>query len=146
MRRLFCFCVLLLLVACSTTENNASAVTADGWSLVFENDDTGSVVAGSKAALIEAVRAGKPIRVYTAGRRIEHASEAVFLSVFGGEVFAQLPTIESQRPLLDPLGITFRSAGQKWRSIVGSNGFVAALMDGSEPRVRSGGARWFVQN
>lgn len=147
MRLVLVVVAVLILGACTTAGNgHGQAGEASSWRLVYENDAQGQGVAGSKAALIEAIKRGKPIRVYTAGRRIEHASEARFLSIFQGEVFAQLSAIESQRPQLEPLQITFRQPGQKWRSIVGSNGFVTAYMDGNEPNIRTGRTRWFVQD
>ena len=129
----------------NTGDERAQHFTAS-WRLVYANDENGAVVDGSKEALIEAVRAGKPVRVYTAGRRVEHAMDAQFLTIFEGEVFAQITPIESQRPYVDPPRILFRQPGQKWRSIVGTNGFVTALMDGNDPSVRSGATKWFVQD
>ncbi len=145
MRVTFVLLTVVLLNACVTTVGGEQPGDSS-WRVVYANDANGEPVSGSKAALIDAVRAGKPIRVYTAGRRIEHAADAQFLSIFEGEVFAQLTPIESQRPQLEPLGMLFREPGVKWRSIVGSNGFVTAYMDGNEPNVRTGRTRWFARD
>ena len=139
---LLIFILSSLFSACATsTQGNLYS----SWQLVFENDDQGNTIAGDKQALFDAVRAGTPVRIYTAGSRIEHAAEVVFLSIFDGEVFAQIGEIQSQRPGTEPLQMQFRQPGEKWRSIVGTNGFVTAYIDGNEPRIRTGKTRWFVQ-
>ncbi|MEO1483323.1 MAG: hypothetical protein AAFU77_14545 [Myxococcota bacterium] len=134
--------LVLALCACGTTAPQGPPTGS--WALVFENDADGGTVAGSKAALIDAVERGVPVRVMTLGRRITHVADAAFLSIFEGEVFAQLAAIESQRPSVDPPRIGFREPGVRWRVIVGTNGAVSALMDGGEPNDRTGATRWFV--
>ncbi|MEM7081395.1 MAG: hypothetical protein AAF465_01490 [Pseudomonadota bacterium] len=137
---------VMALSACTiTTDLTTQDDGFDSWIMVLENDADGNTLEGSKDVLIRAVRNGKPVRVYTAGRRIEHAADAQFLSIFDGEVFAQLTPIESQRPTLEPLQMVFREPGQKWRAIRGTNGFVTAFMDGGEPNIRQAGTVWFVQ-
>ncbi len=143
---IFLCCLAVLNGGCVSQGDVANGdVQESGWRLVYSNDENGNTLEGSKADLISAIRSGKPVRVYTAGRRIEHASDALFLSVFDEEVFAQTIAIESQRPATDPIRIEFREPGVKWRSIVGTNGFVTAFMDGKEPNIRRGATRWFVQ-
>lgn len=115
------------------------------WELVYANDENGELIEGSKDQLIASIRAGKPVRIFTAGRRIEHATDAQFLSIFDGEVFAQITAIESQKPELNPTKILFRKPGVKWRSIIGTNGIVTAFSDGQEPNARTGSTKWFVQ-
>ena len=113
---------------------------------MFENDAQGNTLSGSKQRLIDAVRAGKPVRIYTAGRRIEHSAGVSYLSIFKGEVFAQIMEIQSQRPAEDPVRIEFRKPGEKWRAIIGTNGFVTAYIDGREPNKRTGASRWYIQH
>ena len=115
------------------------------WRLVYEHDAEGKKVSGNKATLKEAIRNGKPVRVYFGGGRVEHASDAYFLTIFQEEVFAQIEEIHSQHPSTEPLGVFFREPGQRWRAIIGTNGQFAALMDGGEPRTRSSVARWFIE-
>ncbi|MFK8015231.1 MAG: hypothetical protein AB8G17_07305, partial [Gammaproteobacteria bacterium] len=90
------FVLVFALGGCVATVERSAHESS--WRLVFENDERGERVAGSKQALIDAVQVGKPVRVFTQGRRIGHASDALFLSIFDGEVFAQLVEIQSQRP------------------------------------------------
>lgn len=140
----------ILLMVCSFipvslhAQDNEQPATS--WRLVYENDAEGALVAGSKQSLIAAVRNGKPVRIYFKSGRVEHAVDAMFLTIFEGEAFAQIEAINSQRPSVDPPKVAFREVGQKWRMIVGTNGYFAGLMDGSDPNERSMGARWFVQD
>ena len=125
--------------------NPSSEATAN-WELVYEHDESGNTVSGSREALVSAVQSGKQLRIYIGDRSFGHLADAGFLTVFEGEVFAQFSPIESQAPTTDPLQILFREPGIEWRAIIGRNGFFTALMDGSEPNVRTRGAKWFVQN
>lgn len=135
----------LLFAACSQP---AKPVTSEigGWTLAYSHTEDGTPIEGSKQQLIDAVRNGKPIRVYVKGRRVEHAAEAYFLTIFEGDVFAQVGEIQSQQPVTDPTRILFREAGTYWRATYGSNGTVTALMDGTEQRKRTAALSWFSQN
>ncbi|MEM9014659.1 MAG: hypothetical protein AAGB02_06095 [Pseudomonadota bacterium] len=145
--REFVFALIFLVSATSGSAMVAGDENLpERWRLVFENDSEGNVVVGSKEALMDAVRSGKPIRIYWAGRRVEHATDAQFLTIFDGEVFAQVSPIDAQRPDVDPARVFFRAPNQKWHAIVGTNGFVTAYIDGNDPNIRSGPARWFAQD
>lgn len=131
----------LLLSACSVTQSGFPERTR----LVYANDSEGRTTAGDKEALIEAVRLGRSIRVVTHGRTILHAADAQFLSVFEGEVFAQLTPIDTQRPTREPVQILFREPGVQWHAIVGTNGFMTAFMDGKDPVVRAAVTYWYTR-
>ncbi|MEO1037349.1 MAG: hypothetical protein AAFX44_17465 [Pseudomonadota bacterium] len=110
---------IVLVTGCagiSETKNTDSG----SWHTVFAHDSNGAATQGSKQALVDAVRAGKPIRVYWAGRRVEHVADAFFLTILGGEVFAQIETIQGQAPSDDPPAIEFRD--NQWRTILSTNG------------------------
>lgn len=66
--------------------------------LVFHQSEDGKVLAGSLEALKQAVRDGKRIRIYMKLRTIEHTMDSGFLSIFNGKVYAQINTIQGQRP------------------------------------------------
>ena len=104
------------------------------WRLIYEQAADGSAMRGSKAELIETIRTGARVRVYWKGRRVEHLVDAGFLTVMGGEVFAQPSRIVGQRPSAEgePPSIQLAADGSTWTTIVSTNG---------EFR-RS--ARWFV--
>ncbi|MEP3226539.1 MAG: hypothetical protein ABJO01_11230 [Parasphingorhabdus sp.] len=146
MQKLILTAIALVLSGCATLGTEPAPQTYSRWHLVLAHDAEGNALEGSKSDLIAAVQNGKPIRIYTAGRRIQHSYDALFLSVFDGEIFAQSHPIDAQQPVSDPARIIFRQPGQKWRSIIGTNGAFIALMDGNPPNQRQGAARWFVQD
>ncbi|MEM1339290.1 MAG: hypothetical protein AAF634_10185 [Bacteroidota bacterium] len=83
------FCFLLLAIACQKPSNTAS------WQLVLKTDKDGSVIAGSKTALIEAIRKGSDLKIGWGAKRealsIEHLSEPIWLAVLSEkEVMAHL--------------------------------------------------------
>ncbi len=123
----------------------AAKILIPTWSLAYAHDEAGQALAGSKQRLIEAVRAGKLVRVYFAGRRVEHLTDSHFLTVFGGEVFAQIAPIQTQAPSMEPPKIEFREPGRLWRAIIGTDGSFRGYADGNDPGQRQSGARWFVQ-
>jgi hypothetical protein len=100
--------------------------------LIYSHDENGAALGGSKAALADAVRAGKPVRVYWSGRYVEHATDSFFLTIIGGEVFAQIESIRAQRPVEEPPSIELMDEEQRWAAIFATNGDRAL--------------KWFVQN
>lgn len=78
-----------------------------GWRLVYAANAEGRTLAGDKRLLMRAVRAGLPLRVgwgirwtLADGRPggIEHVADAGFVSIYQGEVFAQVTNFLQQRP------------------------------------------------
>jgi len=135
-----CLLVLLGLTSICTNPAMANPGTPDqkngGWYLAYGHDDKGVSNAGAKKDLIAAIRAGKPVRVYWAGRRIEHLVDANFLSVLEGEVFAQISSIRGQRPSPEgqPPSIELAAPGQEWSAIISTNGQFPYLV------------KWFVKD
>ncbi len=79
---------MLLAAACQRSTDTT-------WQLVLKTDKDGSVVAGSKAALIDAVRNGSDLKIGWGVQRedlsIEHLSEPIWLAVLSEqEVMAHL--------------------------------------------------------
>lgn len=104
---------------------------SNSWRLAFAHDKGGVAVEGSKQALIDAILAGKPVRVYWAGRTVQHVVDAGFLTVLGGEVFAQMRPIMGQKPMTDP-AVTIELRENTWQTVLATNGERAL--------------RWFVQH
>ncbi len=123
MKRFIC---LALILFCSCQSSNDAI---EGWQKVFQNDANGSVSFGDKSALIDAVRRGYPVRIGWGGNRVEHVAEAEFLTIFQGEVFAQIKTILGQAPRIDGDSIKIRFRTQNhWTKIAGTNGYSTAFM------------------
>lgn len=102
------FFVLMINGCASEVIHSQPKLQPNNWTLVFHHGSDGEPISGSRQALIEAIRAGSDVRVYSKGRRVEHLVNANFLTIFGGEVFAQMDAIRGQKPTLDPLEITLR--------------------------------------
>ncbi len=114
------------------TQSQAAAATdvddknqlQTGWHLAYSQDKDGNAIDGTKEKLFMAIRSGKSVRVYWSGRRVEHLVDANFLTIFGGEVFAQIPIIRGQRPskIGVPAAIELADGSQEWTTIVSTNG------------------------
>jgi hypothetical protein len=97
--------------------------------LLFETGFDAQPIRGSKTGLAEAVERGEPIRVgwsldfdNDAKADLTHWSDAQFLTVFEGAVFAQLPDISVQSPVIGQADVRLSSAAVTWRGMLGSNG------------------------
>lgn len=141
---------LALVLLCSCQPSNKSA---QGWQMVFQNDESGKTSFGDKSKLIDAVRLGYPVRIGWGGNRVEHVANAEFLTIFEGEVFAQINTIIGQAPQVvgDSVKIKFRTQNH-WTKIAGTNGYSMGLMtDYFQDTITGGGidryfpTTWYVQ-
>jgi len=90
-----------------------------GWELAYAHDENGLTVKGSKQRLIDAVRTGKSVRIYWSGRTVEHLTDTFFLTILGGEVFAQIEAIQGQKPSLEPPVIELRD--NPWLTLFSNN-------------------------
>lgn len=106
-----------LMAATLTTANTP----ANSWRLAYAHDGDGKTLDGSKDALLAAIRAGKPVRVYFGMGRVEHTVDAGFITIFKGEVFAQMRTITGQKPMTDP-AVTIELRDNTWQKIFATNG------------------------
>ena len=115
---------VLMIASCQTPTSQKG-----GWQKVFQNDSDGQTRYGDKSALIEAVRLGYPVRIGWGGMRVEHVADADFLTIFEGEVFAQIRSIIGQAPRIDgdTVKIRFRMEN-RWTKIAGTNGYSTGFM------------------
>ncbi|WP_018997918.1 hypothetical protein [Hirschia maritima] len=102
-----------------------------GWQLVYAHTETGETISGAKEDLINAIQAGKPVRVGWSGSYVDHVTDGYFLTIIDGEVFAQIFEIRGQRPSRSPPNIELAEEGQNWLTVFATNGDRAL--------------RWFVQ-
>lgn len=147
-------CLLCTVFACQKNEPKAA------WRLIYHHDAQGQAIAGSKAALLEAVRAGLPVRLgwgrqssRDTSRSIEHVSDIHFLSIVDGEdVFGQTVSIVGQAPRRDndTIKVFFRPSNH-WTMMAGTNGFTTGLMRDyladtlvNSGRERQQALRWYV--
>jgi hypothetical protein len=118
---------------------DARACASPSWRLVYRHGADGQAQAGSKDALFDAVRRGRPVRLAwgtraeRAGRAVsvEHAADPVFATIMGGgELFVQLPEHVAQASYFEPDQALFDRPGVVWRGLMGTTGsFDAAFVD-----------------
>mgnify|MGYP001796492818 CR=1 FL=1 len=118
------FFLAMLFMSCKETTQLEGV-----WEIAYRNDGDGATLDGSKTELINAVRKGYPIRIGWGGSRVEHFADASFLTIFEGEVFAQIHTIVGQQPLIsgDSVKIRFRMQNH-WTKLAGTNGYSTGFM------------------
>jgi hypothetical protein len=113
-----------------------SAACVPQWRLAYRHDADGRAVEGSRAALVDAVRRGGPLRLAwglatggTPNRTLEHTADPVFLSAIDGDhVFVQLPEHVVQASYIEADKSRFDQPGVMWRGLMGSDGTFDAVM------------------
>ncbi len=122
------FCLAVLTMTFFPACENAHG-TQGGWQKVYQNNAKGDSLFGEKEKLIEAVRLGYPVRIGWGGSRVEHVTEAGFLTIFEGEVFGQIEGIVGQAPRIDSDSVKIRFRLQNhWTKIAGTNGYANSFM------------------
>jgi hypothetical protein len=109
--------------------------------LVMEQD--GRVSAGSKERLRSAVQMGLPLRIGWSidfdrdGKPdLSHWADAVFLTEFEGEVFAQIVEIRRQTPKRGAGHVELSETPQRWTGSIGSNGLLEGAFDDDQKPTR----------
>lgn len=140
-------CSVFILAACFfVLAPFASSQSCPATLLVVEQD--GRVSAGSKEKLRTAVQMGFPLRVgmfMEAGddgkADLAHWADAVFITVFEGEIFTQLTEIRRQAPKPGEKHIELSPAPSRWTGSIGTDGFLEGAFDDQQKpfrmRVRS---------
>lgn len=97
--------------------------------VLYETGFDKRAVRGTKQALIAAVERGDPIRIgwfldvnNDGTGDVSHWADAQFLSVFEGEVFAQLSAIMEQTPVRGRAKMRLGIFARDWRGLFGSDG------------------------
>ena len=117
--------IFLLLVSCSSL-----AASAEEWRLILHVDKDGKTIEGDKGPLINTIRKGYPVRVGFAGRTVEHVTDAGFLTILNGEVYAQIDSIITQQPSKEFSTLGFRDVNKSWRAILSTKGTLTAIATG----------------
>lgn len=107
---------------------------ASAWRLAYHHDADGQRIAGSRQGLLDAIRHAYPLRM-TWGTRsasdetisVAHVAEPLFVTVTGGEVFAQLPEHLAQKSYVGTDAGSFGKASVMWRGLLGTTGSFDAV-------------------
>ncbi len=155
------FLIFIVLLACDVGYNHCHAQSSDS-NIVCEINEEGVVVTGSLESLLLAVRQGKNIRVgweidltKPSELTIEHWSDAGFLTIFKGHLFAQIESIFEQAPapMTPPQVMLVDSKPDGWVGVIGTTGILRSnykgpsekpimeIMELTESRVRT---KWAV--
>lgn len=90
--KLFLFAILMSVASAGyATESN-------DYQLLYHQGSDTKGIEGSIEKLMAAVRDGKQIRLYMNLGFVEHSMDAGFVSIFEGNVYAQIDAIQAQRP------------------------------------------------
>ena len=100
MKQLILFCLLFF------AWGMHSLSAQQGWKLVYEHDSEGKAVQGELSALVEAIQAGKSIRIYYRShgtdRYVEHTADIKFTTILNSDdgifVTGQIHPIIGQTP------------------------------------------------
>jgi hypothetical protein len=91
MKLFFLIILLSVTTASHANENN-------NYQLLFHQGADAKGIEGSIDKLMKAIRDGKQIRLYMNLGFVEHSMDAGFISIFEGNVYAQIDAIQAQRP------------------------------------------------
>ncbi len=100
------FVPLIFMMMCYALIGHSQEGYKANWVLVYENDEEGNSVQGSKAVLINAIRNGEMVRISWTHvisedplQKVEHLVDAGYLTIMNDEtVLAQVSPIISQAP------------------------------------------------
>ena len=122
--------------------------------VVYAVDRDGNPEFGQLEELVEAVRSGAAVRVgwelslqlpgESEALALEHWTDAGFVTVWLGHVFAQLHDIYVQGPAAMSPGIHLEPEPHGWTAVVGTTGLLRAVTGGERSELRAP-TRWAVQ-
>ncbi len=128
---------LLVLAVYLVTVPVQATQTCDN--LLFATGYDAKPAAGTKAALVEVIQRGEPVRIGweldfdgDGKANVSHWSNAAFLSVAQGEAFAQVSAVQRQRPRGGGR-IEFADTFTEWRGMLGSDGSLQGAFSDASP-------------
>jgi hypothetical protein len=131
--------MILALVAFASPARAQESACGVGHLVTVEPD--GSVSRGAKEQVRRAAANGVPLRVgwsidaNTDGvADLVHWSDSGFVTIWEGEVFAQIPDIQRQGPVRGQASVRMPAGRQRWTGILSTTGVLEGHFDdGSEP-------------
>lgn len=117
---------IITLFLLSLTFNAANAQIKSQYKVVYEADREGKRISGSLEDLLTYVRNGNPIRVgWELGKRLEHWTDAGFLTILKGHVFGQISSIYGQgtsHPSIEIPFVMMSDEPDGWVAVIGTTG------------------------
>ncbi len=143
--------VLAVLIAASFAPSSLASEAECSAPLAAISTD-GRVSAGSKEAVLQAFRAGLPLRVGWSlfprpdgTPELSHWADAGFTSEFEGEIFAQIQDIQRQAPERGRARVGMPGGRLRWSGLIGTTGVLESHFDdGSLPTSMRVATRWCV--
>ncbi|MEO0435916.1 MAG: hypothetical protein AAF098_03310 [Pseudomonadota bacterium] len=133
---LLCLCVGLVV----SSPSFASSLHCENGKQLALISPSGKLQQGSLDRLLGAYRRGERFRLGweldfdgDSKSDITHWADGLFLTEFKGHLFAQLPTIERQRPLDETGAIEFPVSTQRWSGLIGTDGSLVGRFSDSQP-------------
>ncbi|MCG8390291.1 MAG: hypothetical protein MJA30_32380 [Cytophagales bacterium] len=130
-------------------------VNGQAWRSVYTNDAYGKPVKGDFQALIQAIEAGKEVRIswnMGSGEQIvKHYAPVQFITIIDSIVYAQITPIIGQKPSFEKKQVTFHENLQ-WSMIAGSHGkndtIMRDVISGSilGHNMYRWGTEWFIRD
>ena len=139
--------VLAVLFA-STPQSQKRSRSSD---LLLETGPDGEVRSGSVEDVMEAVRAGAPIRVGweltfrlpdAEPETLEHWTDTGFLTLWKGHAFAQIRDIRSQGPDITRAAVHMGTEPHGWVGMLGTDGSLRSVFAGQDPETSTVATRW----
>lgn len=107
---------------------------------LLELDFDGSIVSGSRRAVIDATQRGERLRIGwdldfddDSKSDLSHWSDALFLSVWQGNVFTQVQSIHRQRPVRDGGAMDLPDEPEIWHGLIGTTGVLQGRFERTGP-------------
>lgn len=139
----------LLLCACAgTNKENIANTNFPNWKLVYHHKQDGVPITGNKQQLIGLIQSGHSVRIVWPLRKdFVHITNAGFLTVMNGEIFAQAPDIIRQIPQLGEFASIALDAEDQshWHSIFSTTGQMQSFQSvNSQLLSRQVTLKWYV--
>lgn len=153
MKKLIYFALAFCFNTIDAQEVKESQITVQSaYTVIYEADKDGNRISGNLKTLVQLVRSGNPIRVGwemellnptdDSTYVLEHWSDAGFISIHQGHVFAQIPSIYGQgssavQPEFnqDPSMFLVNNKPDGWVAIVGTTGVLRQKMRRDETTI-----------
>lgn len=143
-QRLRCCLLVMAAVFSLSLPQTVEASALECSEPLFGSNIKGATTQGSKRELIDAVSSGRAIRIgwgidfdNDAKSDLIHWADAAFLTIWKGEVFTQIDSIQLQSPRRNSGQVVLQPVFQEWRGLLGTTGHLQGRSDDGNPSEHS---------